>query len=211
MTLCIVEDNTSLLQNLQAILRDEPDIRVTACFTSAEDALDKSPNWSEIDLLLVDLDLPGLSGIELIRHIRPFNPNLNILVYTVHEDRANVVEAIRAGACGYLLKGSASRDLLAALREIHAGGAPMSPRIARYVLTQLHQSETPAVQKTYELTQRETEILRLLEHGYSYKEIAGRLNVSAHTIHAHIKNTYQKLQASGRAEAIRIGRVRGVL
>jgi two-component system NarL family response regulator len=212
MNLCVVEDNTFLLENLRALLSGEPDIFLTACYTSAEEALDGQQNWTDLDILLVDLDLPGLSGIDLIQRVRPLSLNLNILVYTVYEDRTNVIEAIRAGACGYLIKGSSSRDLVEALREIHAGGAPISPRIARYVLSHLQQSEPPdASQKAQELTQREVVILRLLENGHSYKELAVQLGVSSHTVHAHIKNIYQKLQASGRSEAIRIGRVRGLL
>ncbi len=211
MNLCIVEDNAPLLASLRMLLDGEADIDVTACHTSAEEALTRA-NWNQTDVLLADIDLPQMSGIELIRRVHPLNPDMSILVYTVHEDRASVLEAIRAGACGYLIKGSTPRELIAALREIHAGGAPMSPKIARSVLSELRQDEAaPAIPENQRLTQREITIMRLLEDGHPYKEIAAELGVSPHTVHTHIKNIYQKLQAHSRADAIRKGRVRGVL
>ena len=211
MNICIVEDNAPLLANLQMLLDGEADIDVIACHTSAEEAF-RNVDWKTIDVLLADIDLPHMSGIDLIRGVHPQNPHMSILVYTVHEDRSSVLEAIRAGACGYLIKGSTPHELIAALRQIHAGGAPMSPKIARSVLTELRKDEAePDIPEDQQLTVREITIMRYLEEGHSYKEIATELGVSPHTVHTHIKNTYQKLQAHSRVEAIRKGRIRGVL
>lgn len=211
MNICIVEDNTRLLASLHLLLDGEANIYVTAHHASAEEAV-AAVSWRQIDVLLADLDLPQMSGIELIRQVRPLNPDMNILVYTVHEDRASVLEAIKAGACGYLIKGSTPRELIEALHEIHAGGAPMSPKIARSVLLEM-QSNEPALEASREqtLTQREITIMHLLENGFPYKAIAVELGVSPHTVHTHIKHIYNKLQAHSRSDAIRKGRVRGVL
>ena len=211
MTLSIVEDDARLVVNLKALLSTEDDMEVLSTHHSAEEASAEAP-WSRLDVLLVDLDLPEMSGVDLIRRIHPSYPNLSILVYTIHEDRASLLDAIRAGACGYLIKGSAPRDLIAALREIYAGGAPMSAKIARSVLSELRLEEpAAALPEEEQLTVREASILRMLEEGRSYKEIAADLSVSTHTVHTHIKNTYRKLQAHSRSDAIRIGRIRGVL
>jgi DNA-binding NarL/FixJ family response regulator len=211
MNLCIVEDDTRLVANLQALLAGEADIDVISAHASAESACTADP-WARTDVLLVDLDLPEMSGIDLIRAAHPANPNMSILVYTVHEDRASVLEAIRAGACGYLIKGSQQQDLLAALHEIYAGGAPMSPKIARSILSELRMEDSAApLPDDQQLTQRESAILKMLEDGFSYKEIAVAQCISVHTVHTHIKNTYRKLQAHSRSDAIRKGRIRGVL
>ena len=212
MKICIVEDNKHLLANLRNLLDSEADIDVIASHPTAEEALAKT-DWLNAEILLVDLDLPNMSGTELIRSVHPQHPNISILVYTVHEDRSSLLDAIRAGACGYLIKGSAPRDLIDALHEIYAGGAPMSPKIARSVLAELRSDLAAAqvVPDDEQLTFREIAIMRLLETGNSYKEIAAELGVSPHTVHTHIKHIYQKLQAHGRADAIRKSRIRGVL
>lgn len=211
MNICIVEDNQLLLDSLIALLNGEGDIRVTASHASAEQALAQT-DWAGTDILLADINLPEMSGIELIQRVHPLHPDLSILVYTVHEDRARVLDAIRAGACGYLIKGSSPQELIAALHEIYEGGAPMSPRIARAVLAELRLEEPPPEgQEDGRLTLRETDILKRLECGQSYKEISADLRVSTHTVHTHIKSIYRKLQAHSKAEAIRKGRIRGVL
>ena len=210
MNLCIVEDDAPLLNNLLLLLQDKPDVSVTAHHLSAEEA-SESVDWSRTDVLLIDLDLPQMSGIDLIRQVGPLNPDLSILVYTVHEDRASVLEAIKAGACGYLVKGQSSESLAEAIREIHAGGAPMSPKIARSLLLEMQTAEKPAIPPEKALTQREISIMRLLESGHSYKTVAAELSVSVHTVNSHIKNIYQKLQAHGRIDAIRKSRIRGEL
>lgn len=208
MNLCIIEDNPDLLANLRLLLGGEPGITVVGAFGSAEAALEDAP-WDRCEVLLVDIDLPGLSGVDVIREVHPRHPHLQILVHTISENRATVFAALKAGAMGYLLKGSSPRDLIESLRTLHAGGAPMSPKIARKVILELQgQADLP---DQAGLTQRELEVLTGIAQGKSYKELADALGRSPHTIHAHIKSAYEKLQAANRTEALQKARSLGVL
>ncbi len=209
MRICIVEDNRMLLDNLVLLLKGEQGIEVIGGHVSAEEAL-ASTDWGSIDVLLADIDLPGMSGVELIRRLRAEHPALNCMAYTIYEDRATVFAAIKAGACGYLVKGCSPRELIESLRELYEGGSPMSPKIARKVILDIQQLEQPEA-KGEILSEREVDILRLIEQGRSYKEIAGTLHISTHTVHTHIKNIYEKIQAPSRQEALRKARNLGVL
>jgi DNA-binding NarL/FixJ family response regulator len=208
MRITIIEDNHSLLENLRLLLEGEPGFSVVGAFHSAEDALEANP-WSESDVLLVDIDLPGLSGVELIREVHPRHRHLQMLVYTISENRATVFAAIKAGALGYLLKGSSPRELIEALHMLHQGGAPMSPKIARKVILELQGKEDLSAATL--LTQREISILTGIAWGKTYKELAQSLNLSPHTIHTHVKNVYEKLQAANRGEALQKARSLGVI
>jgi len=223
MNLCIVEDNKEELYALHDLFKKQPDVQNVYTFVTAEDALE-SAHWVRTDVLIVDLNLPRMSGVGLIRRAGPLNPAMRILVHTVHEDLPSVLEAIKAGACGYLLKSCPATRLASSLREILGGGAPMSPSIARYVLAELQakmkMTELQARLKPRDrsaatgapvLTPRECEILRLLEQGHSYKEIAPRLSITLLTVHTHIKNIYAKLNAHGKIEAIRKGRMHDLI
>ena len=213
MNIRIVEDDKTLLNNLTLLINGEPDMSVTGSYLNAELAMKKS-NWAQTDILLVDLDLPQMSGIDLIGILHARYPDLRMIVYTIHEDRPVVLEAIKAGACGYLLKGTRPTQLIDALHEIFKGGAPMSPKIARSVLAELQGSateETPARDEVNKLTHREREVLRLCEEGLLYKEIATSLKVSPHTVHSHIRHIYRKLRAKNQTDAIRKSRSRGLL
>jgi two-component system NarL family response regulator len=137
MRLAIVEDNLLLLENLRLLLSGEPGISVEGAFPSAEDALQALPGLDP-DIMLVDLDLPGISGIELIRRVKVHKPDMEMMAYTIFEDRETVFSAIKAGACGYILKGSSPRELIESLNSLHQGGAPMSPKIARKVIREFH-------------------------------------------------------------------------
>ena len=207
MKLCIVEDNGLLLDNLSLLLRGEPGVDVVGSFRTAEDALAAAP-WGSLDVLLADIDLPGMSGVDLIRTVKAAHSGVSCMAYTIYEDRSTVFAAIRAGACGYLLKGASPRELVESLRELYDGGAPMSPKIARKVILDIQSIERP---ERAVLSEREIHILREIEKGRSYKEIAAALHISPHTVHAHIKNIYEKVQAHGRAEAIRKARHMGVI
>lgn len=208
MRICIVEDNQSLLGNLRLLLEGEPGFAVTGAFASAEETLRADP-WAETDVLLVDIELPGLSGVELIRRVHPRYPGLQILVHTISENRAIVFAALKAGALGYLLKGTSPRELIEALRTLHQGGAPMSPKIARQVIRDLQGKEDLAPPDL--LTPRELDILNGIAWGKSYKELAQGLGVSVHTVHTHIKHVYEKLQAANRGEALQKARALGVI
>ena len=197
-----------MLDNLCLLLEGEPGFGVTGAFACAEAALQALP-WPPTDILLVDIDLPGLSGVDLIRLVHPQQPHLQILVHTISENRDTVFAALKAGAMGYLLKGSPPRELLESLRSLHQGGAPMSPKIARKLIREL---QVPAASQESELlTQREKSILTSIALGRSYKDMAQAFGLSPHTIHAHIKSVYHKLQAASRAEALQKARGLGVL
>lgn len=159
-----------------------------------------------VDVVLVDLGLPDLPGQEVVRRLA-HRRDLLLMVHTVFDDRDNVLEAIKAGASGYVLKGCAPAELVAAIRELVAGGAPMSPRIARAVLRELR-SGTPEPDP---LSPRERQLLKLVDEGLTYKQISDQLHVSTHTVHSHIKNIYEALQARSRGEALSKARSRGLI
>ena len=158
--------------------------------------------------MLADLGLPGMSGIELIKKAKEEMPQLEIMAHTVFEDRENVFSAIKAGASGYILKGSSPREIVEAIHEINKGGAPMSPKIARKVI---HEFQDETVEEQYVLSQREKDIVKCIEQGLTYKEISLRLGISSHTVHTHIKNIYEKLQAKDRGEALIKARKTGII
>ena len=207
MRVLIVKDNRLLLENLRLLLDGETGIDVVGAFATAEEALPCILAASP-DIMLTDLDLPGLPGIELIKRTKAILPGLDIMVFTIFEDRETVFSAIKAGACGYILKGSSPRELVESLNSLFLGGAPMTPRIARKLITEFHGAAVPGNDL---ISQREKEIVRSIEQGLSYKEIAGKLCISPHTVHTHIKNIYEKLQAKDRNEAISKARRKGII
>jgi two-component system NarL family response regulator len=207
--LAIVEDNTMLIENLRVLLGGEPGVESVQAFTSAEALLQAGP---AMNLLLADIDLPGISGVELIGLVKAQQPGVNCLAYTVSEDSETVFAAIQAGACGYLLKSSTPRELIEALRELHAGGAPMTPSVARKVMLQFQQLTGPTPSDPGPgLSPREQEVLRGLKCGQTYKEIAARLHLATATVASHVKHIYEKVQAGGRDEALCKARQRGWL
>ncbi len=207
MRIMVVEDNNLLRENLRILLSGEPSVEVVGAYETAEEALGHFSDCSP-DILLSDLDLPGMSGVELIRRAKRSYPDLDIMAFTIFEDRDTVFAAIKAGASGYILKGSSPRELLEALCSLSQGGAPMSPKIARKVIR-----EFQAVKDDGEslLSHRESEIVKCIEHGLSYKEIADRFCISPHTVHSHIKHIYEKLQVKDRPSAILKARKKGII
>ena len=207
MKLIIVEDDPILLESLKLILGGEMGITVAGAYGNAEDAL-RALKKTSPEVMLTDLGLPGMSGIELIKKAKDDMPSLEIMTHTVFEDRENVFAAIKAGASGYILKGSSPREIVEAIYEIHKGGAPMSPKIARKVI---HEFQDENVEDQYILSQRERDIVKCIEQGLTYKEISLRLKISSHTVHTHIKNIYEKLQAKDRGEALVKARKTGII
>ncbi len=207
MKVMIVEDNELLRENLKLLLSGETGIAVAVAVGSAEEAL-QSIRRTAPDVMLVDLGLPGMSGVELIKKVKDKFPGVDIMTHTVFEDRESVFSAIKAGASGYILKGSTPRELIEALNNLHQGGAPMSPKIARKVIQEF-QEETANEQ--YLLSKREQEIVREIEKGLSYKEISDRFSISPHTVHTHIKKIYEKLHAKDRQEALLKARKKGII
>lgn len=207
MRIIIVEDDVLFADNLEKIFQREQEITVAGAFTSAEDALASLMECAP-DIMLADLGLPGLSGVELIRRAKEILPELEAMVVTVFEDRDTIIAALKAGASSYILKPNVPQDLVRSLFELDQGGSPMSPRIARKLVKEF-QVET--MDEQYLLSGRERDIIKAIEGGLSYKEIANDFNISAHTVHAHIRNIYKKLQACDRHSAIVSARKKGII
>ena len=196
----IIEDNEELLATLTEIINSAQDIICSQNFTNYEDVLDAIKEESPPQVMLMDIGLPGMDGIEGVRHIKTISPTTQIIMLTVYEDNDRVFQSICAGASGYLLKRVSSEKIIEAIKETQSGGAPMNGQIARKVLTMFTKLVAP--QADYALTAREKEILNLLVSGLSQKIIADKLFLSIFTIGTHIKNIYAKLQVHSRGEAV---------
>ncbi len=207
MNVMIVEDNPLLLENLKLLLSGESGINVMGAFQSAEDALD-ALKASRPDVMLVDLGLPGMSGIEFIKKVKKETPGIEIMTHTIFEDKENVFSALKAGASGYILKGSSPREIIESLNGLYQGGAPMSPKIARKVIMEF---QDEGISEQYCLSQREKAIVKGIEEGLIYKEIGDKLHISPHTVRAHVKNIYEKLQAKDRQDALLKARKKGII
>lgn len=194
----IVEDDHQVRQQISAFLAATPDFDVVGSFGSAEEAL-KENLFGGTQILLTDIELPGISGIELIRQVKPVFAGMHAIVLTVFEDDDHVFSALKAGAVGYLLKGARPTKLLDAIDEVMAGGSPMSGTIARKVINTFRESES---YYSDQLTDRENTLLAFLAEGYRYKEIADKTGISIETVRTHIRNIYQKLQVQSRTEAL---------
>lgn len=199
-TISIVEDNLSLAEELHALFSTEPDMEVLDVFPSGEEALATLPQKLP-ELLIVDMRLPGMSGVELIANLKPRFPALPILVLTMYDESDLIFEALKAGASGYLLKRTAGESLCEAVRQIRDGGSPMSPSIARQVVESFQVTRAPAAGGA-KLSPREEEILALLAKGTQYKGIAGDLGISLDTVRTHLRRIYEKLHVHSRTEAV---------
>lgn len=199
-TVAVVEDDDEVRQSLRSLLERTPGIRCVGDFATAEDAL---RDISEIrpDILLMDINLPGMSGVDCVRKLGPLVPRTLILMLTVHDDTETIFEALSAGASGYLLKPVLAAELLEAMRDVQAGGAPMTSNIARKVVRSF-KKPTPADDGCEPLSPRETEILDLLAQGYIYKEIAEQLGITYRTVSTHIERIYTKLHVRSRSQAV---------
>jgi DNA-binding NarL/FixJ family response regulator len=206
----IIEDRREIREGLRTLIAYTEGYECVAAYRSMEEALPDIAR-TRADVALVDLGLPGMSGIEGIQHLRELVPKMQSLVLSVYDDDARVFQAICAGACGYLLKNTPPVELLAAIRQAASGGAPISPRIASKVLAifrQIHPQEaSPA-----ELTPHELRLLQLLTEGHNYKTAAAEMGVSVHGISFHTRNIYEKLAVHSKSEAVakalRLGIVR---
>ncbi len=191
----IVEDDSEIRESLEWIVNSHEDYVCLGVYGDAETAIDEIAR-NRPDVVLMDITLPGLSGIDCARRIKRLLPDLDILMLTVHEDDDKVFQSLCAGACGYLTKNTPPAKLLDAIREVHLGGAPMSTSIARKVVTSFRRSAGSP------LTNREQEVLNLLCQGKSYKMIADALFISKNTVRTHLKNVYRKLEVNSSSEAV---------
>ena len=197
--ICIVEDNAQLRESVAQVLNQAPGLRCTSTYGSAEAALHDLPSQKP-DVALVDIHLPGMNGIECVAELKLQLPQLQVLMLTRYEQSDMIFDSIRAGASGYLLKHTSAADLVQAVEQVHAGGAPMTMQIARKVINHFQQIRKPA-SDVEKLTQREQEVLNFLAKGYLYKEIAGTLGISINTLRNHLRAIYDKLHVHSRTEA----------
>jgi DNA-binding NarL/FixJ family response regulator len=195
----IVEDNKTLREGFETLLNRTPGFQcICTCDTVAE-ALRKIPK-AQPDVILMDIQLPDSTGVECTAKIKEQMPAVHIVILTVYEDSERIFQALRAGACGYLLKRAQPEMVIAAVKEAHEGGVPMTPEIARKVIGQFRQQAT-AVAQTDNLTDREREVLELVMHGFSNKAIADRLGVTVAAVKWHLQHIYEKLHVHSRTEA----------
>jgi DNA-binding NarL/FixJ family response regulator len=198
----IVEDDVPAREILAGWIRNAPGFRCVGEFDDAETALAKLP-IEKPSVVLFDINLPGMNGIECVRRLKPRLPDTQFVMVTVYEDANHIFNALSAGASGYLLKQTRRNELIEALKDVHAGGSPMSSQIARKVVQNFYRNETQtAGGETVELSGREREVLELLARGYLYKEIAEMLKISVQTVNTYIRRIYEKLHVRSRAQAV---------
>ncbi len=196
----IFDDNEPLRDSVAMLLQDSPDFSLEGSYAHCLDVIDNIRE-TKPDVVIMDIDMPGMNGIEGVKLIRRNFPTVQILMLTVFYDDEKVFAAIKAGATGYLLKNVEPGTLLQAISEVYNGGAPMTPGIARKVLNQF-QNYQSGEEKDYRLSVREKEVLGLLVDGYSYKMIAAKLNITYDTVRAHMKKIYEKLHVTSMTEAV---------
>jgi len=195
----IVEDNSGMRENVALLLNQAPGLHCVSTYASAEAAVRDLP-LQKPDVALVDINLPGMNGIECVAKLKTQLPQLQVLMLTRYEQSDMIFDSIRAGASGYLLKDTPAEELIQAVEQVHSGGAPMTMQIARKVMDHFRQIQKPA-SAVEKLTPREQEVLTLLAKGYLYKEIADQLNITINTLRNHLRTIYEKLHVHSRTEA----------
>lgn len=196
----IVEDNEEIREGLAVLINGSSGFQCASTFSNAEDAL-KSLPFRQTDVVLMDIHLPRMSGIECVAKLKEKLPDLQAMMLTVYEDDERVFQSLVAGASGYILKKTPPSELLAAIQEIHNGGSPMSPDVARKVVHAFREMGKSS-KDTENLTDRESEILTYLAKGYHDKEIAEKFFISFETVRTHLRNIYKKLHVRSRTEAV---------
>jgi DNA-binding NarL/FixJ family response regulator len=197
----IVEDDVPAREILAGWIRNTDGFRCAGEFDDAETALAKLPH-EKPSVVLFDINLPGMNGIECVRKLKPRLPDTQFVMVTVYEDANHIFNALSAGASGYLLKQTRRHELIDALKDVHAGGSPMSSQIARKVVQNFYRNETQTDGEPVELSPREREVLELLARGYLYKEIAEMLQIGVQTVNTYIRRIYEKLHVRSRAQAV---------
>jgi len=196
----IVEDNDQLRATLARVLNRAEGFRCLSHYANAEEALKDLPRVHP-DVVLMDINLPGMNGVQCVRQLKTLLPQIQVMMLTVYEDTENIFNALAAGASGYMLKRTSSKELLEAIQDVQRGGSPMTMHIARKVV-QSFQHTSASAQATENLSEREQQVLDLLSQGLMYKEIAEKLGISYETVHTYIRRIYEKLQVRTRTEAV---------
>jgi len=199
-TVSIVDDEKDLRESIATFVNGSSGFRCVSGYNSAETALKGLPQ-DKADVVLMDINLGGMTGIECVERLKALSPKMQILMLTVYEDTDQIFKALEAGATGYLLKRSSPTKLLQAIREIHAGGSPMSSSIARKVVASFQKSRRTAEKPTH-LSPREEMVLNCLAKGLTYKQIADQLDISIDTIRTYLRRVYEKLHVQSRTEAV---------
>jgi DNA-binding NarL/FixJ family response regulator len=196
----IVDDDEGIRSSLASLIRRAPNCRLTGDYANAEVALEEIPK-NPPDVVLMDINLPGMNGVECVRQLKATVPSLQVLMLTVYEDSESLFNSLKAGASGYLLKRTATARLVEAIRDVHAGGSPMTPQLARRVV-QFFAGAPGSKSEVSKLTPGERDFLDQLAKGYAYKEIADRLNISIDTVRSYVRTVYEKLHVHSRTEAV---------
>jgi DNA-binding NarL/FixJ family response regulator len=199
-TVCIVEDSKNIRESLKIIVDDAADCGCIGVFENGEDAVLGIPELQP-DIVLMDIGLPGINGIDCIRQLKPICPGVQFMICTVYDEDEKIFDALSAGANSYILKRSDSDTLIDAIKDLHSGGSPMSSDIARKIVRQF-QKALPSEKEDYHLTEREKEILELLAKGLTYQQAADKIFISGKTIKKHVYNIYEKLHVNSRTEAV---------
>ena len=196
----IVDDDEGIRTSLATLIRRAPALRLVGDYADAEAALKDIPHRPP-DVVLMDINLPGINGVECVRQLKSSLPAVQFLMLTVYEDSDSLFNSLKAGASGYLLKRTASARLLDAIRDVHGGGAPMTPQLARRVV-QYFSKPADGEASVARLTPGEKEFLDQLAKGYAYKEIADRMTISIDTVRSYVRTVYEKLHVHSRTEAV---------
>jgi len=196
----IVEDDSEVRSSLARLINSSPGYRCVSQHASGESALREIPKINP-QVTLMDINLPGMSGVECVRRLKPLLPATQVIMLTVYQNTENIFNALAAGATGYMLKQTPPAELLTAIQNVQAGGSPMSSHIARKIVQSFQQSSAASAGEQ-SLSPREAEVLNLLTKGYLYKEIAENMQVTYATVHTHIRHIYEKLHVRSRTEAV---------
>ena len=197
-SIIVVEDLQEIRDGLVQLLKQQDDFLLLAAFNNGQDAM---PGIIEAqpDIVIMDVNMPGISGIDCIRQIKDECPFTQFMIFTIYENDEKIVDALAAGASGYMLKKTSPEKMVEAIKELHQGGSPMSSQIARKVIGYFKETKP---EENNQLTKKENEVLLLLSKGFLYKEIAGKLSITMGTVTQHIHHIYEKLHVANRTEAI---------
>jgi len=197
----IVEDDKDIREGLSLIIKNSDEFVLDNVYASGKEALDGMNSFAP-QIVIMDIGLPDISGIECVRRLKEKKPDTLFMMCTVFEDDENIFDSLKAGATGYILKKMPAAKILESLTDLYNGGSPMSSQIARKVIQSFNTNKPSKSVDEYGLSEREKEVLELLSHGFQYKQIADKLQLSIETVRTHIRNTYKKLQVQSRTDAL---------